>query len=370
MTDGTSIQLPGRYGCMFRATPARVYEQFSSFNCAYLFYDFVLVAELNQCIALHTGGEYAKMIMRNAFNQSKELGIAIDPEDTISEDDKKLTLEKAATMFAENTAAVAYVTELRRLDEAARAAIKRHDDFLDILRASQGAGKDDGISIPDECLGLSFELMDARNRSIVLLQDFLHSNTLKAKGYEIDDGNLLNRSWNYNANDKLRSVIRAGRIPLAVSDERAPVIRAGEEFRTFALMLRAVPFPSEMSASEFIEFRNSKAVRKSIGKFREIAGELVQAQAPSRYVVDELMSRYEDYRSEVRRSGVKTVLGNVKFLLSTLAGFAEDVVKLRLENLSRRPFEVVEYFVDQKYKDIASADSPFYFLIEKDAEMA
>ena len=369
MTDDKQVQLPGRYGCMFRATAARIYEQFSLFNCAYLFYDFVLVAELNQCIALHTDGEYAKSIMRNAFNLTKDSGIAVDPEDTLSKNDRKYTLESAEGMFTETTAAAAYIAELLSLDEAARTAVKRHDDFLENLRADKGLGKNDPVSIPNELLDLSSELGDARNRSIRVLQDFLYKNTLKGKGYEIDDGNLASRSRGNGINDLLRSTIREGRIPLALSDENAPVIRTGEEFRTFALMLKSIPFPTDMSANEFIEFRNSKIVRKSVGGFRKLAGELVQGQAPTRYVVDELMSRYEDYKIEVQRSGVKTVLGNVKFLVSTLAGFAEDVVKLRLENLSRRPFEVVEYFVDRKYKDVASTESPFYFLIQKDREM-
>jgi hypothetical protein len=369
MTDDKQLQLPGRYGCMFRATPARLYGQFSSFSCAYLFYDFVLVAGLDECIDVHTNSILAKSIMRNAFNLSKKFGIAIDPEDTLSEDDRRPTVKSAKAMFAEDTAAAAYLAEFLRLDEAARVAVKREDGFVEKLRADQGVGSDDVLRIPDEFDELSSELVKARNKSIIVMQDFLYKNTLKEKGYDIDDGTLASGLWSDSNNDLLRSTVRDGRIPLVPTDENLPVIRAGEEFRTFALMLKSVPIPTDMSPNEFIEFRNSKTVRKSVGRFRQLAGELVQGQAPTRYVVDELMSRYEDYKIEVRRAGVKTVLGNVKFLVSTLAGSAEDVVKLRLENLSRRPFEVVEYFVDRKYKDVASTESPFYFLVQKDREM-
>jgi hypothetical protein len=133
-------------------------------------------------------------------------------------------------------------------------------------------------------------------------------------------------------------------------------------------MLKSVPFPTDMSVDEFIDFRNSKTVRRSIGSFRKLAGDLTHGQAPTHYVIEELISQYEEYKRDVRRSGAKIVIGNVKFLVSTLAGFAEDVVKLRLENLSKRPFEVVEYFIDRKYKDVQSLNSPFFFLYQKDRE--
>jgi hypothetical protein len=363
MTNNTPIRLPGKFGVLTQANPATEYRQFAVMHTAYLFYDFVLCADLNWCISAHSDdGPFAKQRMLEAFEQIKGNGIAIDPKDVFATSDYLITREKAHAMFPEEEVAETFFTEMHRLIESQRVALERYDGFIDLVRADQKIPAAlDRVDIPLKMHDLHTALLIERNNSIARLQQYFTKNMLKAGAYEVD---MDLRVGSYDD----RGSFQWGRISLAPSDVEAPVLRRGDEFRTFALMLKSVPLPTDMSVDEFVDFRNSKTVRKSIGSFRKLAGDLIQGQAPTQYVVEELRSQYEDYKRDVRRSGAKTVIGNVKFLVSTLTGFAEDVVKLRLESLTKRPFEVVEYFLDRKYKDIEPLNSPFYFLYQKDRE--
>jgi hypothetical protein len=69
-----ALKLPGPRGCLFKATPARIFDQFASYACASLFYDFVLVMELDTCISLHTEGAHAAESMRKGLETIKEMG--------------------------------------------------------------------------------------------------------------------------------------------------------------------------------------------------------------------------------------------------------------------------------------------------------
>src|SRR3954453_280040 len=82
-----ATKLPGIRGCLFRASPARIFDQFASYATANLFYDFILVARLDECIALHTDGSHAKRSMERALSATRRNGIGIDPWPLFDEGD-------------------------------------------------------------------------------------------------------------------------------------------------------------------------------------------------------------------------------------------------------------------------------------------
>jgi hypothetical protein len=146
-------------------------------------------------------------------------------------------------------------------------------------------------------------------------------------------------------------------------------IKSNEQLRTFQLVLRAIPFPSNMPIQEFTDFRNDSTVRKSIRAFRKIAGDLVDGQAPARNVLEQLLEGYEDYKKEVAKTKAKTTVSNARFIISSTAGLVEDIIKLRIESLFKRPFEIADFFIDRKFDDASHKKSPFFFLYEKDTSV-
>ncbi len=365
MQKNTASRIPGKYGCLFQAHPGRVYWQFCSYATASLFYDFVAVADLDWCIAAHSpSDDHHSPTMLKTFQRMRDHGIALDGQSAARNLAPVLDREVLTVGYGSADKAAHALSALHQANNATEQATAAYNKFLDTIRASKG----DQVFIPPELDAEHFRLSSSRARTLSEYTSLLCKTSFGCSGYEIDDGRPMQDEWTAPNTEALREAIRAGRIPIAhVPDAPTVPIRSGEELRTFSLVLKAVPFPIDMPPDEFIDFRNDKKVRASIGRFRQLAGELVgEGQAPPYYVVSEILDQYDEYKKTISKTRTKTVLSNVRFVASNIAGLFEDAVKLRLESFTKRPFDVIEYFIDRKYRDRSHENSPFYFLLEKD----
>ncbi len=234
----------------------------------------------------------------------------------------------------------------------------RRRDYLTELRTAwrECKGRDPAVSwpVPDSRFfeGKRFLKIKARYE-------------LEVAGYKVDDGVLHEWSWSRADNLQALKVLAQQKVVIAPPplDESSP-LKPGEEHRAFALTVRKIPFPEGLPHSEFVGFRKSREVRQSIGAFRDLTEKLIGLQAPANYVIEELLQRYEDYKVEVQRLKAKQVMSNVKFILGTSAGVLEDILKLRIESLVKRPFELAEHVLTAREARDALRASPFLFATE------
>lgn len=358
------MEITGRFGCAFTAQPATVFEQFSSYAFASLMYDFVAVDSLDQCIDLHTNGSHAKESMRNAFSLFKEKKIVIDAAALSS---GGITAEQVLQGYSNPEVANSKLAELDQAHKQAYDADTKLKDLREFIRLKLGVSRDARISIPEEYREDFMEAVrnmqiwaDEANRLTTLI-------TLETRGYQVDSGHLV--KWSYDNNELLRPLLKDRRIPLSAkssSETQSRSLSGGTE--TYAIVLQNLPFPSDLPVDEFVDFRNDKRVRKSIRAFRELADKISNGGVPMAFVLEEMSDQYAEYAEQVHRLRGRRVLANVKFIASNILGFAEDVAKLRFENFGKRPFEIIDYFLDYKDKDKTTETSPFFFIHEKAAD--
>jgi hypothetical protein len=356
----------GALGCVMEATPATILDQFESAYCAYLFYDFVLLDQLNNCISLHTDGPHPKRILLDNFVALRERGIAFDPDDIFFVPSEELSDKEFKSRYLLSADSA---PEHRHLINA---AIKNAEhcyikdrNLREHIASIQGVSSKGSFSIPNEFHSAFQESVDNLNMAYREVRGVSYKIAAINSGYSIDSGILIER--NYDRNDEIRKMLGEGHIPIFGGSAEKRPIASGEEMRTFQLVLKNIPLPRQMPVDEFVDFRNRKNIRKSIGSFRKLAGDLVSGQAPASYIVEELMDKYEEYKSEAKKISTMTRIGNVKFIASNISGFIEDIIKLRIESFAKRPFEIAEYFVDKRYSNKEFEDSPFFFMYELDS---
>jgi hypothetical protein len=345
--------LRGRYGCILEATPARIYNQFSNFALASLIYDFVAVEWIRAQSEPEVDGQHIPGRIAHMSKAFLECGLCIDPWDI-----HPIT----SVLMARDDFSKEYPSATQKQWEF-------NQDFGGVYapahRLLARKTKQDPPNPQDEMLAL-FDMVQKVERAF---HRFRFKLGITALGYELDDGKLLDEGVGDQHNDLLKPLIDAGHIPLvAAGSSPSSVLHKGEMVKMLQLFIRNVPFPTEMPLNEFVDFRNSKIVRNSIGQFRQHVKALIGDQAPANYVIEELVEQYEAYKREVARMKARTHLNAIKFVITSVAGTVEDIVKLRLENLSKRPYEIAEWFLDKKYEYKEHESSPFFFAIEKDLD--
>ncbi|TPM28226.1 hypothetical protein [Mesorhizobium sp. B2-3-4] len=355
------MEIGGRFGCTFTATPATIFDQFSSYAFASLMYDFVAVDSLDYCIDLHTNGYHPKEGMRRAFTLFRDKKIVFEAAELKAEG---VTAEQILKAYPDPQIAMARLTEIHQAHELAKNADAKLNNIEEFIRKKIDTPSAKRMAIPSE---YHEEFMEAISNMNSCSAEFDRLSTkiiLEIRGYKIDSGHLV--KWDHGNNNLLRPLLDEGRIPLL---SQSPVkstqrsLLGGTE--TYALVLQRLPFPTDLPADEFVDFRNDKKVRRSIRAFREIADKIAEGGAPLAFVLEEISDLYDEYAKQVDRLRARRVLANIKFIASNLFGFAEDIAKLRLENFAKRPFEIVDYFLDYKEKEKATENSPFFFVHEK-----
>lgn len=361
-------KIKGKSGCSIQATPATIYAQFEQAYSAYLFYDFVLMHDLKYCVHLHEHGDYARVSMFNAFQQLVDHGIVLEPTEHFSVPFRYLSEEDFREFYP--ISAERFPKDLNFINQKYAdlcAAVSQDELLTHEMRVEVGKPEHVPLVIPKKYQQQKSELSGKRSqarssyeKACIRIAAFNH-------GYNLDDGTM--QLLDGSRNEELRPVIVKGRAPLLGSAVASGPLTDGQEFRTFRLVLKNVPFPSDMPIDEYIEFRHEKSVRHSVGSFRDLADDLINGQAPAAHVVEEIMGRYEEYKEMVERSKVKKRVADVSFIISNVAGFAEDLIKLRLESLSKRPFEIAKFIADRNHQYRELERSPFFFLYAKDSSV-
>jgi hypothetical protein len=95
--------------------------------------------------------------------------------------------------------------------------------------------------------------------------------------------------------------------------------------------------------------------------FRKWSDEIVARGTPTAIIAQEIKDSYSDLDTLIKREKTKRILGSIKLIVGNVAGFAEDIIKLRLESLATRPFTVAETLADSYFSRPTYEGHPLYF---------
>jgi len=144
-------------------------------------------------------------------------------------------------------------------------------------------------------------------------------------------------------------------------DNGFPTFGKAELGRALCVAFDSIPIPLELPWNELKDLKAEPAYKRSIASFRKWSNEIVAGNTPTPVIIQEIRDSYAEMDILIKREKTRRVLGAIKFVLGNVAGFAEDIIKLRLESLASRPFTIAETLAEAYFSRPTYEGHPLYF---------
>lgn len=136
------------------------------------------------------------------------------------------------------------------------------------------------------------------------------------------------------------------------------------------ILIKDVPLPDFRRLSAAVEIVGDESLRRQYANIRRWAMQLADQKLSHSKKCQLVQDELADTTREIAKTRLGTIMGVCKILVSATVGVAEDLVKLRWENLANRPFDITTKAV-QLYEDERSKkDRPLYVAWKLKRELA
>jgi hypothetical protein len=121
------------------------------------------------------------------------------------------------------------------------------------------------------------------------------------------------------------------------------------EMKVTEIALPNVSIPRLETIKDLIDFVMMDDYRVPMRRLRSHCAKLLTNTQDIGEISQAIADDMEELDRRIKKEQLKRYFGNCKFIFGTAFGLVEDVLKLRFENLAKRPFEIAESITEQYY---------------------
>jgi hypothetical protein len=187
----------------------------------------------------------------------------------------------------------------------------------------------------------------------------------------VDSGMLLSqfrqttaRKYAYQLEIDRRALIALGKKPTAthLEYELPEFGQKVPEMKAIEIAVPNIAIPRMQSVRDLIDFVARDEYTGPMRRLRNHVGDLIGGAKSTLEISQAIADDMHELDRSIKKERLLRHFGVCKFVFSSVFGAIEDVVKLRLESLAKRPFEIVEKVTEQFYYGPSYEKDPLYML--------
>ena len=187
----------------------------------------------------------------------------------------------------------------------------------------------------------------------------------------VETGELLSfyrqtmaRKYAYNLEVDRHALIALGKKPTATHLEYdLPSFgQAVPEMRVIEVAVPNIAIPRLQNVRDLIDFAARDEYTGPMRRLRGHVSDLIGSRKSTLEISQEIAEDMHRLDRTIKKEQLDRYFGVCKFVFGSVFGAIEDVVKLRLESLVKRPFEIAEKITEQFYYGPAYEEDPLYVL--------
>jgi hypothetical protein len=134
------------------------------------------------------------------------------------------------------------------------------------------------------------------------------------------------------------------------------------EMKIVEIAVPKISLPRLERTKDLIDFVMMDEYRRPLRRLQSHCAELAANSRSIGQISQDIADDMNELDRVIKSEKLGRYLGICKFIFGTAFGFAEDIIKLRLESMAKRPFEVAEKITEQYYYGPQYEKDPLYFL--------